>query len=278
MTLTGKRVLVTGAGHGLGRALAREFARAGAEVVVTDLDAGRVATVVAEVKAAGGTAAGFRLDVTSAANVRAVRDAVLSECGPLDVLVNNAGVVFGGPFADVPLDRHLATVAVNLSGVLAVTHAFLPDLVARPEARLVNIASASAVVALPRAASYAATKWAVLGFSESLREELRLAGHRHVRVTAVCPSFVATGLFDGARPPRLTRLLTPEVVARAVRRATERGTDLVLLPQSVRLLYGVAGVLPRRLYLGLCRALGVSNSMAEWRGHPTGGGPELRRP
>jgi short-subunit dehydrogenase len=263
MNLTGKRALITGAGHGLGRAIAHEFAAAGAEVIVTDLDPGRVAAVVAEIKGS----AGYSLDVTAVADVRAVREKLVADRGPIDILVNNAGVVFGGPFQDVPLDRHLGTVAVNLWGVLAVTHTFLPDLLARPEARVVNIVSASAIIALPLAASYAATKWAVLGFSDSLREELRLAGHRHVRVSAICPSYVATGLFDGARPPRLTRLLTAEAVARVVRRATERGTEFVLLPWTVRLLYALAGVLPRSMYLRLCRVLGVSTSMAEWRGH-----------
>jgi short-subunit dehydrogenase len=266
MNLTGKRALVTGAGHGLGRAIAREFASAGAEVIVTDLDSARVAAVVVEIQRSGGSATGYSLDVT-AVDVRAIRDKVVADGGPIDVLVNNAGVVFGGAFVDVPFDRHLKTVAVNLSGVLAVTHAFLPGMLARPEARVVNIVSASAITALPWAASYAATKWAVLGFSDSLREELRLAGHRHVGVAAICPSYVATGLFDGARPPRLTRLLTPEAVARAVRRTTERGTEFVLLPWTVRLLYTLVGVLPRPFYRWLCRALGVSTSMSEWRGH-----------
>jgi all-trans-retinol dehydrogenase (NAD+) len=278
MNLTGKRALITGAGHGLGRAIAVEFAAAGAEVIVTDLDKARVTSVVSTIKTSGGSASGFLLDVTSPTDARAVRDKVLADGGPIDVLVNNAGVVFGGSFLDVPIDRHLTTVAVNLTGVLNVTYAFLPDLIARQEARLVNIVSASAIVALPRAASYAATKWGVLGFSESLREELRLAGHGRVRVSTICPSYVATGLFDGARPPRLTRLLTPDAVAGAVRRATERGTEFVLMPWTVRLLYTVAGVLPRSLYVRLCRGLGVSTSMTEWRGHSEAAGKPLHRP
>ena len=181
MNLTGKRVLITGAGHGLGRAIALEFAAAGAEVIVTDRDPGRVAAVVAEIKGSGRPATGVPLDVTAPADLLAIRSRILADRWPIDVLVNNAGVVFGGPFLDVPFDRHVTTMAVNLTGVLAVTHAFLPDLIARPEARLVNIVSASAIVALPRAASYAATKWGVLGFTESLREELRVAGNGHVR-------------------------------------------------------------------------------------------------
>jgi short-subunit dehydrogenase len=252
MKLPGQRVLVTGAGHGLGRALALEFAGAGAAVVATDLDPGRAEAVAAEVRRLGRAAAGYPLDVTAPEQVMAVRDRVRAEQGPVGV----------------PLDRHLATVDVNLSGVLAVTHAFLPDLLERPAGQVVNIASASAVVPLPLAASYAASKWAVLGFSDSLREELRRAGRRHVRVTAVCPSLISTGLFAGARPARLTGMLTPEGVARAVRRAVEQGSEFVMLPRSARLLYSVAGVLPRPVYARVCRWLGVADSMAGWKGHP----------
>jgi short-subunit dehydrogenase len=266
MRVAGKRVLVTGAGRGLGEAMARRFAAAGAEVVAADLDAEAAARTAAGLP----NAAGYPLDVTDPAQARALRERVAAECGPIDVLVNNAGVVFGGEFAAVPLDRHLATVAVNLSGVLAVTHAFLPDLAARPEGRVVNIASASAVVALPLAAAYAATKAAVLSFSDSLREEMRLTGRRHVGVTAVCPSYTATGLFAGARPARLTRLLDPDDVAAAVVKAVERGRDFVMLPRSVYLLYSVFGTLPRPWFTGVCRRLGVSASMTGWRGH----GPE----
>src|SRR5262249_11200065 len=119
MNVAGKRVLITGAGHGLGRAMALEFARAGANVIVTDREPARVAAVVQEL---GPPAVGVPLDVTVPEQVTAVREQVRAAGGPIDVLVNNAGIVTGGPFLDVPLDRHLATVAVNLSGVLAVTH------------------------------------------------------------------------------------------------------------------------------------------------------------
>jgi short-subunit dehydrogenase len=264
MKLADKRVLITGAGHGLGRALALEFARSGAEVVVTDRDAASVQAVCTELPS---SAAGYAFDVTDAGQIAGVRKRLHAERGPIDVLVNNAGVVFGGEFQNVPLERHLKTIAVNLGGLITVTHAFLPDLIARREACVVNIASASAVLALPRATSYAASKWGVLGFSESLREELRRAGHRHVGVTAICPSYIATGLFDGARPARLTSLLTPESVARSTRRAVERGRDFLLLPKSAAMLYAVARFLPRPLFARLCRALGVSDSMADWKGH-----------
>jgi short-subunit dehydrogenase len=122
-------------------------------------------------------------------------------------------------------------------------------------------------VPLPWAASYAATKAAVASFSESLREELRVQGRRHVGITAVCPSYISTGLFEGARPARLTWLLTPESVARSVVRAVEKNRKLVILPWTARMLYSIAGVLPAGIYRQVCRSLNVSTSMIQWHGH-----------
>jgi short-subunit dehydrogenase len=196
-----------------------------------------------------------------------VRERIHAEGGPIDFLINNAGVVFGGPFLQVPAARHRATVEVNLIGLLNVTQAFLPDLLSRPDPHLINIASASAFVALPWGASYAATKAAVLSFSESLREELRVLGHRHIAVTAVCPSYVDTGLFAGAKPPRLTWVLRPETVAEAVYQAVLHRREVVILPWTARLVVALGGMMPRRVFGRLCAALGVSTSMKEWRGH-----------
>lgn len=263
MRVLGSRVLITGAGRGLGFAIASAFAGAGAKVVVTDLDADRVRDAAAKLPGA----CGYALDVTCPEQIADVRARLAAEHGPIDVLVNNAGVVFGGPFLDVPIGKHQATVNVNLSGVLAVTHAFLPDLLARPAGHLVNVASASAVIALPNATTYAATKWAVLGFTESLQEELRLLGRRNVVVTAVCPGYITTGLFDGADPGALAGWLTPEKVAGAVVRAVQARREFVMLPFVLRAMYGLCAGLPRTWYKGLCRALGVSRSMSGWQGH-----------
>src|SRR4051794_8714790 len=112
MRLSDKRVLVTGAGQGLGRALALQFARAGAEVIVTDVDGKRAAKVAEEVTAGGRPPLSYTFDVTSADQAREVRERIHAERGPIDVLVNNAGVVFGGTFLEVPLDRHRLTIDI----------------------------------------------------------------------------------------------------------------------------------------------------------------------
>jgi NAD(P)-dependent dehydrogenase (short-subunit alcohol dehydrogenase family) len=266
-TLAGRRVLVTGGGAGIGKAIARRFAADGAEVLLADVNAAAGEQAAHELRGTGGKARAYALDVTDKDAVRALHARILEEAGPVDVLVNNAGLVFGGPFLDVPLERHLLTYTVNVLGMVAVTHAFLPDLLASSDAHVVNIASASAYVGLPMGATYASSKWAVLGFSESLELELRLQGHRHVHVTTACPSYVSTGLFDGARPPLFTRLLTAERLAERVRNAVVANRRFVRTPWLVAVTPFLKGTLPFGVFYAIASRLGVSTSMVAWRGH-----------
>src|SRR5262245_54600408 len=209
-TLVDKRVLITGAASGIGKALAARFAAERATLVLVDLNEPALAQTAAELAQRGARVRTHVLDVTDVSRITGLAEAVHAEGGPVDVLVNNAGLVFGGAFLDVPLERHLTTYRVNTLGLVAMTYAFLPDLIAGRDGHVVNVASASGYIGLPFGATYASSKWAVLGFSESLALELELAGHGHVHVTTICPSYVSTGLFDGAKAPRTTRLLTPE--------------------------------------------------------------------
>ena len=265
--ITGKRVLITGGAAGIGRKLADRFAAAGSEVLIADLNEEVARAAVAALNAAGRRAAAYALDVTDRDAVLALRDRVHRDGGPIDVLVNNAGIVFGGPFLDVPLEKHFATYRVNVLGLTAVTHAFLPDLIARPDAHLVNIASASGFIGLPNGSTYASSKWAVIGFSESIRLELSLQGHRHVHTTIVCPSYVATGLFDGAKAVRTTGIVDPEHLADLVVRAVLRNKLYVLTPWVVKVTPFLKGVLPRALFDATGAMLGVTTSMLGWRGH-----------
>lgn len=268
--LEGKRVLITGGAQGIGLTLAARFVACGSEVVLTDIREDLLGDAVQSLARTGAPVRAFPLDVTDADAVLAVRDRVHDEAGPLDVLVNNAGVVFGGPFLDVPLAKHVATYRVNVDGVVAMTYAFLPDLIARPEGHLVNIASASGLIGLPFGATYASSKWAAIGFSESLRLELEQQGHGHVQVTTACPSYVSTGLFDGVKPPLLTRLLTPDRFADQLMRAVKRNRPWVLTPWLVKLTPPLKGILPTRVFDRISGLLGVNAGMSHWRGRNQG--------
>jgi short-subunit dehydrogenase len=264
--LRSKRVLITGAAQGIGRELALAFAREGAHVLLTDINADLLTEALAAVRATGAQVSAFPLDVTNEPAIRDLRERINRELGPIDVLVNNAGVVFGGAFTDVPLSRHRTTYEVNTLGMVAMTHAFLPDLIARPEAHLVNIASASAYIGLPYGSTYASSKWAALGFSESIRMELADQGHRHVHVTSVCPSYVATGLFAGAKPPRTTRFMETPELARQTVRAVQRNKVFLIRPRTVYLTPFFNGFLPVWLLDRVARWFGVNTSMLSWRG------------
>lgn len=262
--LRNKRVLITGSGHGLGRELAKTFAKAGCEVIITDRDADRVQDTVHWLTKSDYRAFGYPMDVTNHASVEKAHEQILSERGPIDILINNAGIVSGGAFENVPLERHKAIYDVNCLGPITVTHTLLPELLARPESHIVNIASASALMPLPFASTYASSKWAVLGFSESLREELRLTGQNHVRITSVCPGYIATGMFDGAKAPFLMPMLTPQILADEVVRAVRTDCEIVRTPWQVKLLPLLNGVLPRWLLRWLGDKLGVLDSMSAW--------------
>jgi len=263
--LRGKRALITGGAGGIGQALARALAAEGAEIIVADVDEQAATESAATLVDSGHVATALALDVTDSTSIAAARSALIESGGPPDLLVNNAGVVSGGSFAEVPLAAHRRTIAVNLDGVMAVTHAFLPDLIARPEAHIVNVVSASAFLALPFGTSYAASKWGALGFSESLRHEMLALGHRHVKVTAVCPAYVDTGMFAGAKAPPLTRFLTPEALAAATVRAIKRDTRVLRIPWSVHLTR-LAAVMPTRVFDIVARLFGIDTSMRDWTG------------
>lgn len=262
----GKRVLITGAGAGLGALMAEQLGRRGAEVIVTARRRKPAEDVCRRVRAAGGRAHALLLDVSDLDAIPAFHDDVHARIGPVDILINNAGVVFGGEFERVDLDQHLSTLQINTLGLIAMSHAFMDDLRDAPRGHLVNIASASAYIGLPWGSTYAASKWAVLGFSESLRLELLERGIDHVSVTTVCPSYISTGMFDGARSPLLSPMLTPEKVVKSILRGVKRGEAMVTEPAMVKSIDLLKGALPRRLWDEVARRTGISTSMKHWQG------------
>jgi short-subunit dehydrogenase len=265
-TLNGKRVLITGSASGIGKSIAKRFVAQGAHPVLVDLNEVQLQDTAKELAQSGAKVQAYRADVTDVPGISALRERVNAEGGPIDVLVNNAGLVFGGPFLELPLEKHLLTYRVNTLGLVAFTHVFLPDLIARSEAHVVNVASASGYIGLPYGTTYASSKWAVIGFSESLDLELEMLGHRHVHVTTVCPSYVSTGLFDGVKPPLLTSMLTPDKLGDMVTRAVLTNKKKVLAPWLVKVTPPLKGLLPASLFNMISGTLGATSSMTKWKG------------
>jgi len=206
----GKTALVTGAASGIGRATAFALARAGADLAVCDLNEAELEETAAAIRSLGRRALARRVDVARAEEVRAFADAVHAEHEAVDVLVNNAGVGLGGGFLDTSLEDWQWILSINLWGVIHGCEFFLPPMVRRGRGgHVVNVSSAAGFLATAQLAAYSATKFAVFGLSEALREELRPHG---IAVTTVCPGIINTPITTSA--PMRGPLATPE--ARAV--------------------------------------------------------------
>ena len=207
--------LVTGATAGIGRATAFALGRAGYRVGVCARTAARVEALVAELRAEGIPAAGRAADVGQAEAVEALVKAITTELGPVDTLINNAGIAIFRPLTELSLEDWDATMATNLRSLFLVTRAVLPGMVERKSGIIVNVASLAGKNPIAGGTAYAASKHAVLGFSKSLMLEVRKNG---VRVLAICPGSVDTALIRNIRPPSAQEgeMLQPEDVAQAI--------------------------------------------------------------
>ncbi len=207
--------LVTGATEGIGRALAFALGAEGYRVGICARTAARVEETLAELAAAGVTAAGAACDVSDPGSVSAMVAKVTAALGPVHVLVNNAGIGHLKPFADLTLEEWDATMAVNVRSLFLVTREVLPGMRERGDGVIVNIASLAGRNPVVGGTAYAASKHAVLGFAKSLLMEVRKEG---IRVFTVCPGSVATGFGRGRTVPKVSRtgILEPEDVAQVV--------------------------------------------------------------
>lgn len=194
--LRDKVVVITGAGSGIGRATAGEFAAAGAHLFLADLSAERLAEVAAELRPRGVKVETLVCDVGERDEVQALARATLERFGRVDVVHNNAGVALAMPFAETTLDDWQWITRVNYWGVIYGIDAFLPHLVAQRSGHIVNTASMMGLFATPTTGAYCATKHAIVGLSEALRAELR---EHNVGVTAICPGVIQTRVIEAAR-------------------------------------------------------------------------------
>ncbi|MDI3258573.1 MAG: SDR family oxidoreductase [Sinobacteraceae bacterium] len=270
-TVAGKKVLITGAAMGMGKLYARLAVQEGAAAVILwDINQAELDKTAAELRQAGGRVYAQCVDVSKRDAIAAAAAQVRTDPGPPDILINNAGIIRGkyfwehDPQADIAL-----TMAVNALAPMYVAREFLPAMIARRdgEQRVMNIASAAGFVANPRMSVYCASKWSCTGWSDSLRLELAQAGHRHVRVTTVNPTYIATGMFEGVKPMLLTPILTPEKVVARAWRAMKRGAPRVILPWTVYLSNALKGLLPVRVFDWIAdKIFGVYHSMDEFQG------------
>jgi NAD(P)-dependent dehydrogenase (short-subunit alcohol dehydrogenase family) len=201
MKLQGRTAVITGAASGIGRGTALALAKRGCNLALADLNEAGLAETAALAGSGGARISRHRLDVADRAAVAAFPDIVLAEHGRVDLLFNNAGVAIGGTFEQVAEQDFDWLMEINFAAVVRMTRAFFPLLRASDHARIVNISSIFGIIAPPGHTAYAASKFAVRAFSESLRRELEAEGAR-IGVTVVHPGGINTSIAKNARPPR----------------------------------------------------------------------------
>lgn len=270
-SVAGKTVLVTGAAMGLGKLFAtRAVEENASDVILWDLNEGALKDTAAELDALGDTSIHtYVVDVSSAKAVQDAAKLVRKEAGDVHILINNAGIVRGnGYFWENSVKDVEATMNINALAPMLVAREFLPAMVVSDEdCRIVNIASSAGLNPVPRLAVYCGSKWAATGWSDSVRLELEQAGHKHVKITTVCPTYINTGMFDGAKGILFTPMLEQADVVNDTWKELLKGGPFLIVPWTSKMSKVVTGVLPVRLRDEWLRRTGVYNSMSDFTGH-----------
>ncbi len=255
-SLHDQTVVITGAGRGIGLATATMFAAAGARVVIGDLDDDVAAKAAQQV---GRGAVGLTVDVADRASFAGFIDRARS-AGPINILVNNAGIMPLAPLVEESDDATDRIIGVNLRGVITGTKLVVPEMIHQGHGHIINIASAVGRIAVAHGATYSASKFAVVGFSEAMHSELKPHG---VDVSCVLPTVVATELAAGVSATKGMRAAQPQDVARAIVRVAQRPRFETWVPPHSKGIFYVSNVLPRRLKDTLAHAIGADNALRD---------------
>lgn len=255
--LSGKVVAITGGARGIGKTTARALVGKGCRVAIGDLDSGLAEAAAAEL---GGGSVGLALDVTDRGSFAHFLDEAERQLGPVDVVINNAGVMPVTPFAeesDASIRRQLD---INLYGVIVGTQLAIERMRPRRSGHVVNIASSAGKAGVPGIATYSATKHAVVGLTEAVRAEHRDDG---IEFSYVMPITVNTQLIEGLKEQRGIKRVEPEDVAREIIDALETTKVDVYVPKQLRASVTMGAVLPRRAREAVGRFMGVDKVMTE---------------
>jgi NADP-dependent 3-hydroxy acid dehydrogenase YdfG len=256
-SLQGKVVAITGGARGIGKATAKALAREGAVIGIGDLDEALAQQTASELPT---EAIGLPLDVTRRDSFASFLDQVSGRLGPIDVLINNAGIMPIGPFTEEDDATARRMIDINLHGVIYGMKLAIPGMKERGSGHLVNLASQAGKAGLPGGATYCATKHAVVGLSEAVRAELHDTG---VEVSVVMPSVVKTELGGGLAEVRGVKQLEPEEVAEAIVKALQFPKFDVWVPASSAVIDKLFHPLPRRAREALGRFMKIDQVLAE---------------
>ncbi|PVD31887.1 hypothetical protein C0Q70_07312 [Pomacea canaliculata] len=245
--------------------MADRFARLNCKLVLWDVNEAGLEEVVKEVRVYGVSCKAYAVDLSSRELIYAAAEKVKAAHGHVDILVNNAGIVTGKKFLDCSDSMIEKTMDVNANAHFWTVKAFLPDMMKRNSGHIVSIASSAGLFGVAGLADYCASKFAAVGFMESMRAELAAMGLTGIHTTVVCPYFINTGMFDGVRSKFMPILDPNETVDRIVD-AVLCNQAFLIIPRSLYLTYAMRGFMPVKVGAILADFLGVNESMTGFQG------------
>lgn len=263
--LFGKTVLITGGAAGIGKIMARLLLERGANVVIWDIDAVKIDETITEF-AKKGNIYGYQIDVSNIQKIEDTAKQVKADVAKVDVLINNAGIVVGKFFHEHSTKDITKTMTINAEAPMHVTKAFIGDMIEQNSGHICNIASSGGLISNPKMSVYAASKWSVIGWSDTLRIEMNQL-QKNIKVTTVMPYYINTGMFDGVKSK--IPILDPEAAALTIVRAIEKNQKMLTIPGYIyRLTRLGQAIMPVSVFDWFAgKLLGIYKTMEHFKGH-----------
>jgi len=224
--IAGKTILITGGASGIGKIMTRLMLERQAKVIVWDIDQSKIDETLSELSKKG-EIFGYKVDVSDIQQIHETAKKVKQEIGIVDVLINNAGIVVGKYFHEHATTDITKTMAINANAPMYVTRAFINDMIDQNSGHICNIASSGGLISNPKMSVYAASKWSLIGWSDTLRIEMKQL-QKKVNVTTIMPYYINTGMFDGVKSK--IPILDPEAAALTIVKAIEKNKKMLTIP------------------------------------------------
>ncbi|MCH7396528.1 SDR family oxidoreductase [Belliella sp. DSM 107340] len=262
-SLKNKKVLITGGASGIGRIMGRIVLGKGAELIIWDINLENLNNTVNELSKIGKTS-GYQVDISKLEEIKSTAEETKTIHGKIDILINNAGIIVGKYFTEHTYRDIQTTMDINTLAPMYITNEFLPGMIEANSGHICNIASSAGFISNPKMSVYAASKWAMIGWSDSLRLEMKQQ-KKNIGVTTVTPYYISTGMFDGVKS--LVPILNPEKVAKKIIKAIESNRIILSMPWSMRFVRFFQGIFPIWLFDWFVgKILGVYHTMDQFTG------------
>lgn len=262
--LTEKTALITGGASGIGKIMGRKVLEKGGRLIIWDISEQNIKQTEEELSSFGQVRV-WKVDISDLSQIHQAATEVIQEFGGVDILINNAGIIVGKHFQEHTDAEIQRTMQINANAPMYITRQFLPGMLERKSGYICNIASAAGLMSNPKMSVYVASKWAITGWSDSLRIEMD-EQKTGVGVTTVMPYYISTGMFDGVKSS-IIPILTPEKAANKIIRGIEKGKVFVKMPIIVRFVRLAQALLPVRVFDWIIgKGLGIYKTMAEFTG------------